>query len=235
MYYRPNTPLQSSFNQPLLSPKPFEHIDPLSKVLDTIPYQNRLINGVSSLTVLEQRFHTLIIPELDLPSVSDTVIQINLNELYKLRDDLYIHLNGGLLLNNTNRISKKKKQEIAHLLDDVSKEIGLYEEFIKKGTVVVVFLPVASLLFIFFALYLANYLSLENILNETDSSDIEDNTIDTDSTLLHFVKHFFCSLLKLVLIFSCMHRIPLQTHQHPNWVPHICYHLFYPKHHHSFL
>ncbi|KAG1124197.1 hypothetical protein G6F42_009846 [Rhizopus arrhizus] len=163
-YSIPNTPLQSSFNQPLLSPKPFEHIDPLSKVLDTIPYQNRLINGVSSLTVLEQRFHTLIIPELDLPSVSDTVIQINLNELYKLRDDLYIHLNGGLLLNNTNRISKKKKQEIAHLLDDVSKEIGLYEEFIKK----------------------ANYLSLENILNETDSSDIEDNTIDTDSTLLHF-------------------------------------------------
>ncbi|CEG76156.1 hypothetical protein RMATCC62417_11090 [Rhizopus microsporus] len=31
-----------------------------------------------------------------------------------------------------------------------------------------------------------NYLSLESILNESDSSDIEDNTLDTDSTLLHF-------------------------------------------------
>lgn len=222
MYYRPNTPLQSSFNQPLLSPKPFERIDPLSKVLDAIPYQTRLINGVPSLAVLEQRFHTLIIPELDLPSVSDTVIQMNLNELYKLRDDLYIHLNGGLLLNNTNRISKKKKQEIAHLLDDVSKEIGLYEEFIKKGTVVVVFLPVARLLFIFFALHLANYLSLENILNETDSSDIEDNTIDTDSTLLHFVKHlFFFAIEACTYLFMHVQDSPSDTSASKLGDPHL--------------
>ncbi|EIE88846.1 hypothetical protein RO3G_13557 [Rhizopus delemar RA 99-880] len=221
-YSIPNTPLQSSFNQPLLSPKPFERIDPLSKVLDAIPYQTRLINGVPSLAVLEQRFHTLIIPELDLPSVSDTVIQMNLNELYKLRDDLYIHLNGGLLLNNTNRISKKKKQEIAHLLDDVSKEIGLYEEFIKKGTVVVVFLPVARLLFIFFALHLANYLSLENILNETDSSDIEDNTIDTDSTLLHFVKHlFFFAIEACTYLFMHVQDSPSDTSASKLGDPHL--------------
>ncbi|KAG1406954.1 hypothetical protein G6F58_009739 [Rhizopus delemar] len=163
-YSLPNTPLQSSFNQPLLSPKPFERIDPLSKVLDAIPYQTRLINGVPSLTSLEQKFHALTIPELDLPVVSDTVIQTRLNGLYKIRDDLYIHLNGGPLVKNANIMGEKKKQKVIHLLDDVSKEIGLYEEFIKK----------------------ANYLSLENILNETDSSDIEDDTVDTDSTLLHF-------------------------------------------------
>ncbi|CEG71162.1 hypothetical protein RMATCC62417_06941 [Rhizopus microsporus] len=163
-YSIPNTPLQASFNQPLLSPKPFERVDPLSKVLDAIPYHTRLINGVPSLTLLEQRFHALIIPELDLPVVSDTVIQTRLNELYKIRDDLYIHLNGGPLVKNTNIIGEKKKQKVIHLLDDVSKEIGLYEEFVKK----------------------ANYLSLESILNESDSSDIEDNTLDTDSTLLHF-------------------------------------------------
>ncbi|KAG1468723.1 hypothetical protein G6F56_003671 [Rhizopus delemar] len=145
-YSIPSTPLQTSFNLPL-SPKPFERIDPLSKVLDAIPYQTRLINGVPSLTLLEQKFHALIIPELELPVVSDTVIQTRLSGLYKIRDDLYIHLNGGPLVKN-----------------DVSKEIGLYEEFVKK----------------------ANYLSLENILNETDSSDNEDNTLDTDSTALHF-------------------------------------------------
>lgn len=131
--FRPNTPLQASFNQPLLSPKPFERVDPLSKVLDAIPYHTRLINGVPSLTLLEQRFHALIIPELDLPVVSDTVIQTRLNELYKIRDDLYIHLNGGPLVKNTNIIGEKKKQKVIHLLDDVSKEIGLYEEFVKKG------------------------------------------------------------------------------------------------------
>lgn len=101
--------------------------------MDAIPYQTRLINGVPSLTSLEQKFHALTIPELDLPVVSDTVIQTRLNGLYKIRDDLYIHLNGGPLVKNANIMGEKKKQKVIHLLDDVSKEIGLYEEFIKKG------------------------------------------------------------------------------------------------------
>lgn len=137
---RPNTPLQSSFsNQPLLSPKPFDRIqpDPLSKVLDAVPYQTRLINGVPSLTLLEQKFHALRIPELDLPSELDTVIQTSLNGLYKIKEDLSIHLNGGPLVNSMtqNNIGEKKKQKVLSLLDDVSKEIGLYEEFIKKGNI----------------------------------------------------------------------------------------------------
>lgn len=124
-----------------MSPKPFDRMqpDPLSKVLDAVPYQTRLINGVPSLTLLEQKFHALRIPELDLPVVSDTVIQTSLNGLYKIRDDLYIHLNGGPLVNSMTQhnIGEKKKQKVMSLLDDISKEIGLYEEFVKKGECVV--------------------------------------------------------------------------------------------------
>lgn len=82
---------------------------------------------------MEQKFHALIIPELELPVVSDTVIQTRLSGLYKIRDDLYIHLNGGPLVKSTNVIGEKKKAKVVYLLDDVSKEIGLYEEFVKKG------------------------------------------------------------------------------------------------------
>ncbi|KAI9280667.1 Golgi CORVET complex core vacuolar protein 8-domain-containing protein [Sporodiniella umbellata] len=161
-YSLPNTPLQASFNLSL-SPKPFERADPLSKVLDAVPYRTRLISGVPSLSLLEKRFHDLIIPELDLPVVSDTIIQTGLSGLYKIRDDLFIHLNGGPLVNNPNTISEKKKQKVIYLLDDVSKEIGLYEEFIKK----------------------AKYLTLENILNESDSSDDEGCLADSDNCSLN--------------------------------------------------
>ncbi|KAI7897400.1 Golgi CORVET complex core vacuolar protein 8-domain-containing protein [Mucor mucedo] len=167
----PNTPLQSSFsNQPLLSPKPFDRIqpDPLSKVLDAVPYQTRLINGVPSLTVLEQKFNSLRIPELDLPVASDTTIQTRLNGLYKIREDLHIHLNGGPLVNIVaqNNIGEKKKQKVLQFLDEINQEIGLYEEFVKK----------------------ANYLSLESILNESDNSDEDESsdTFDVDSSILHF-------------------------------------------------
>ncbi|KAL9548901.1 hypothetical protein MBANPS3_005466 [Mucor bainieri] len=174
-YSIPNTPLQSTFsNQPLMSPKPFDRIqpDPLSKVLDAVPYQTRLINGVPSLTLLEQKFHALRIPELDLPVVSDTVIQTSLDGLYKIRDDLYIHLNGGPLVNSMTQhnIGEKKKQKVMSLLDDISKEIGLYEEFVKK----------------------ANYLSLESILNESsdeeeeEEEDYADTFNDADSSILNF-------------------------------------------------
>lgn len=78
----------------------------------------------------------LVIPELELPVVSESDIQISLRELYKLRDDLSIHFSGGLLTSNT--ISEKKKKRVVDLLDEVSKEIGLYEEFVKKGVYVYV-------------------------------------------------------------------------------------------------
>lgn len=70
-----------------------------------------------------------------MPVVSDTTIQTRLNGLYKIRDDLYIHLNGGPLVNSIaqNNIGEKKKQKVLILLDDINGEIGLYEEFVKKG------------------------------------------------------------------------------------------------------
>ncbi|KAI9478231.1 MAG: Golgi CORVET complex core vacuolar protein 8-domain-containing protein [Benjaminiella poitrasii] len=183
-YSIPNTPLQSSFsNQALISTKPLElaqnqqhrqqqqqQSDPLLKVLNAVPYQTRLINGVPSLTSLEQKFYALRIPELDLPVVSDTVIQTRLNGLYKIRDDLYIHLNGGpLVVNNMaqTNIGEQKKQKVLNLLDDITNEIGLYEEFIKK----------------------ANYLSLESILNESSDEDEElfsETFDDSNSSLLNF-------------------------------------------------
>ncbi|CAO3585498.1 unnamed protein product [Absidia cylindrospora] len=132
--------------------------DPLYKVLDAVPYQTRLINGVQSLWELQKKLVALKIPELDLPSVSDTVIKARLNDLYKVQDDLFIHLHGGPLVRNTHRlpIGDKKKREIDRLLDQVAKEIGLYEEFVKRD----------------------DYLSLESILNESDSSDeYEDSEI----------------------------------------------------------
>ncbi|KAI9031792.1 Golgi CORVET complex core vacuolar protein 8-domain-containing protein [Phycomyces nitens] len=167
----PSTPMQTSFTQPM-SPKPFfrAHQDPLSKLLDDVPYQTRLINGVESLTVLEQKFHSLRIPELDLPTVSDTVIRARLDSLYKIQDDLFIHLHGGPLAKNTHNsqnIGEKKKDKVTQLLDDIAREIGLYEEFVKK----------------------ANYLCLENILNESDSSgdEYQDSEIfETDGSGIHF-------------------------------------------------
>ncbi|KAL0081040.1 Golgi CORVET complex core vacuolar protein 8-domain-containing protein [Phycomyces blakesleeanus] len=167
----PSTPMQTSFTQPM-SPKPFFRAqqDPLSKLLDDVPYQTRLINGVESLTVLEQKFYASRIPELDLPSVSDTVIRARLDSLYKIQDDLFIHLHGGPLAKNgrhSQNIGEKKKQKVTQLLDDIAKEIGLYEEFVKK----------------------ANYLSLENILNESDSSgdEYQDSEIfETDGSGIHF-------------------------------------------------
>jgi hypothetical protein len=189
--FRPNTPLQASFNLPQ-SPKPFERVqpDPLSKVLDAVPYQTRLINGVPSLTLLEQKFHALRIPELELPVVSDTLIHTRLDGLYKIRDDLYIHLNGGPLVKVTTSIGDKKKQKVSALLEDVSAEIGLYEEFVKKGIFFFLFSHQEEHPFFNHDFTLANYLSLENILNESDSSDIEDfpDSLEGDSN--HFVSIF---------------------------------------------
>jgi hypothetical protein len=191
--FRPNTPLQASFNLPQ-SPKPFERVqpDPLFKVLDAVPYQTRLINGVPSLTLLEQKFHALRIPELELPVVSDTLIHTRLDGLYKIRGDLYIHLNGGPLVKVTTSIGEKKKQKVSALLEDVSAEIGLYEEFVKKGIFFCSVIKKNTPLFFFInhGFTLANYLSLENILNESDSSDIEDfpDSLEGDSN--HFVSTF---------------------------------------------
>ncbi|KAI9316979.1 Golgi CORVET complex core vacuolar protein 8-domain-containing protein [Dichotomocladium elegans] len=177
-YSNPNTPLQSGFpHQQLVTKPPFFRVqhDPLSKVLDAIPYHTRLVNGVQPLTVLEQRFNALRIPELDLPTVADSIIQSRLDDMYKIQDELNIHLHGGALVKSTGNssysIGQKKKSKVNNLLDALNKEIGLYEEFVKR----------------------AHYLSLESILNESDDSDmdeehyLEDSIVyDTESSLSHF-------------------------------------------------
>ncbi|ORX61405.1 hypothetical protein DM01DRAFT_1299341 [Hesseltinella vesiculosa] len=161
------SPTQASFTLPtMVSDAHHPHLrDPLSKVLDSVSYQTRMINGVQSLWELEQKLDGLKIPELDLPTVSETVIKARLNDLYKIQDDLFIHLHGGPLVRNNHRpaISDKKKREIDALLDQVAKEIGLYEEFVKRG----------------------QHLNLEHILNESDSSD-EFPDSETISSLGHF-------------------------------------------------
>ncbi|KAI9482584.1 Golgi CORVET complex core vacuolar protein 8-domain-containing protein [Zychaea mexicana] len=172
-YSSPNTPIQPTFSHHQ-QPKPFFRAqpDPLSRILDAVPYHTRLVNGVQPLTVLEQKFHALRIPELDLPTVADGIIQSRLGDLYKIQDELNIHLHGGPLVKNTSmayKIGEKKKHKVMNLLDEISKEIGLYEEFVKR----------------------AHYLTLESILNEVDSGDEEyypeDNeTMLTDSSLNHF-------------------------------------------------
>ncbi|KAI8073344.1 hypothetical protein BC940DRAFT_291112 [Gongronella butleri] len=142
---------------PMASPDASYRVrDPLSKALDAVPYQTRLVNGVQSLWELEKKMDSLKIPELDLPSVSETVIKARLHDLYKIQDDLFIHLHGGPLVvrHQPLPVLDKKKREIDRLLDTVAKEIGLYEEFVKRG----------------------QYLSLEHILNETDSDDDDDLT-----------------------------------------------------------
>ncbi|KAI8145911.1 Golgi CORVET complex core vacuolar protein 8-domain-containing protein [Fennellomyces sp. T-0311] len=170
-YSSPNTPIQPTFSHQ--QPKPFFRVqpDPLSRILDAVPYHTRLVNGVQPLTVLEQKFHALRIPELDLPTVADGIIQSRLGDLYKIQDELNIHLHGGPLVKNTSmayKIGEKKKHKVMNLLDDIGKEIGLYEEFVKR----------------------AHYLTLESILNESDSGDEyyqDDNeTLATDSSLNHF-------------------------------------------------
>lgn len=88
------------------------------------------------MTVLEQKFHALRIPELDLPTVSDSIIQSRLDDMYRIQDELNIHLHGGPLMKmnkSTYTIGEQKRRKVNNLLDELSKEIGLYEEFVKRG------------------------------------------------------------------------------------------------------
>src|SRR4051794_13028489 len=58
---------------------------------------SRVLNGLPSLTMIEQKFHDICIPELDLPSTPETTIRAKIGEMLKLQDDLQIHLQGGAL------------------------------------------------------------------------------------------------------------------------------------------
>ncbi|RUP52444.1 hypothetical protein BC936DRAFT_138358 [Jimgerdemannia flammicorona] len=162
---RPNTPTTTARPGTPASRHSHNHQapshNPLLKILDAAPQNSRLVNGVSSLTAIELKYQALRIPELDLPSTPETTIKGVLEELYRLQDDLQIHLQGGPLareINGTVPLSEKKKKKVLSLLEDVGKEVGLYEEFVKGG----------------------RHLNLDAILNEPDGSD-EDGLIGSET------------------------------------------------------
>ncbi|KAG2174198.1 hypothetical protein INT43_004219 [Umbelopsis isabellina] len=139
------------------------------RLLNSPMQEKRLVHGLQSVMLLEQKFNALRIPELDLPTMPETTIRAKLDELTKIRDDLRIHLQGGPLANydrTNDMLAPAKQSKIQQLLEDVVKEIGFYEEFANKS----------------------KYLSLDNILNESDTSDDEfdTETLDTDSGIINF-------------------------------------------------
>ncbi|CAG8450618.1 11124_t:CDS:10 [Ambispora leptoticha] len=123
---------------------------------------SRLVNGISSLVDIESCFETLRIPELDLPITAESTIKAKLAELYKLQEDLQIHLQGGPLA-EPSTLGAQRRRKVQDLLDRVMKEAALYEEFSNK----------------------AQHLSLDQILNESDGSSdeeyVDSETQDTES------------------------------------------------------
>ena len=99
------------------------------------------MNGVSSLVDIENSFNNLRIPELDLPITQESTIKSALTELYKLQEDLQIHLQGGPLA-DPSTLGAQRRRKVADLLERVMKEAALYEEFVNKGNALL------SLLFI---------------------------------------------------------------------------------------
>ncbi|CAG8743826.1 15626_t:CDS:2, partial [Acaulospora morrowiae] len=123
---------------------------------------SRLVNGVSSLVDIEICFNQRRIPELDLPTTPESTIKSVLNELYKLQEDLQIHLQGGPLAEPSS-LGTQRRKKVDDLLERVMKEAALYEEFVNR----------------------ASHLSLDRILNESDASSEDESqdseTVDTES------------------------------------------------------
>ncbi|KAG9304504.1 hypothetical protein G9A89_020068 [Geosiphon pyriformis] len=128
---------------------------------------SRLVNGVSSLNDIESCFNSLLIPELDLPTTAESTIKSVLTELYKLQEDLQIHLQGGPLA-APSTLGTQRLRKVQDLLDRVMKEAALYEEFSNK----------------------AQHLNLDQILNESDGSSedeyLDSETPDTESGLISY-------------------------------------------------
>lgn len=150
------------------------------------------MNGVSSLVDIENSFNKLRIPELDLPITQESTIKSALTELYKLQEDLQIHLQGGPLA-DPSTMGAQRRKKVADLLERVMKEAALYEEFVNKGNDLILFTMIC--IFILnnnelFGSILAQHLSLDRILNESEGSSddecIDSETIDTESEIPGF-------------------------------------------------
>ncbi|KAF9338096.1 Vacuolar protein sorting-associated protein 8 [Podila minutissima] len=122
----------------------------------------RLVNGLQSITSLEQKFNELRIQELDLLNTPETTIKAVLADIYKISEELHMHLQGGPL-SDAPRLGRKegggiiisgesqRQKRIKDILDRIIRETSLYEEFVRKS----------------------NYLSLDAILNEASDEDEE--------------------------------------------------------------
>jgi vacuolar protein sorting-associated protein 8 len=167
------------------------------------PLRNvRLVHGIQSVAVLEQKFNALKIPELELPTMPETTIRAKLDELEKIKDDLQIHLQGGPLASHdrsNDMLASAKQKKISQLLEDVVSEIGFYEEFANKCKDFSTPFSLECLVCCLMSISIAKYLSLENILNESDSSEdefMDSETLDTESGINNFVSYILMALVE---------------------------------------
>ncbi|KAG9063699.1 Vacuolar protein sorting-associated protein 8 [Linnemannia hyalina] len=116
-------------------------------------------NGLQSITSLEQQFLELRIPELDLLNTPETTIKAVLADIYKISEELHMHLQGGPLADAPQQSKKdggivisgetQRQKRIKEILDRIVRETSLYEEFVRNS----------------------NYLNLDSILNEVSDDD----------------------------------------------------------------
>ncbi|KAF9933290.1 Vacuolar protein sorting-associated protein 8 [Linnemannia zychae] len=119
----------------------------------------RLVNGLQSITSLEQQFLELRIPELELLNTPETTIKAVLADIYKISEELHMHLQGGPLADAPQQSKKdggivisgetQRQKRIKEILDRIVRETSLYEEFVRNS----------------------NYLDLDAILNEASDED----------------------------------------------------------------
>ncbi|KAF9949559.1 Vacuolar protein sorting-associated protein 8 [Mortierella alpina] len=118
------------------------------------------LNGLQSITSLEQKFNDLRIPELDLLNTPETTIKAVLADIYKISEELHMHLQGGPLAHAPQQLRKdgegivisgetQRQRRIKEIIDRIVRETSLYEEFVRKSS----------------------YLSLDAILNEASDED----------------------------------------------------------------
>ncbi|KAG0047133.1 Vacuolar protein sorting-associated protein 8 [Gryganskiella cystojenkinii] len=123
----------------------------------------RPLNGLQSITALEQHFNELRIPELELLNTPETTIRAVLADLYKISEELHMHLQGGALSDGSQNLKKdgvsvvisgesQRQKRIKEIMDRIVRETSLYEEFVRKS----------------------NYLSLDAILNEVSDEEDQD-------------------------------------------------------------
>ncbi|KAF9425049.1 Vacuolar protein sorting-associated protein 8 [Podila epigama] len=120
------------------------------------------LNGLQSITSLEQKFNELRIQELDLLNTPESTIKAVLADFYRISEELHMHLQGGPL-SHAPRLGRKegdgviisgenqRQKRIKDILDRIVRETSLYEEFVRKS----------------------NYLSLDAILNEASDDEEE--------------------------------------------------------------